>query len=399
MITSNATLFLPEQLAELLWNFVSTFPILIVLALWGWLNRVRARRVGVLEWYALFSFALLGLAGRVGAWENYFLEAIATACVFGGIEISGLVCSSFELCNRGIESARSGSQSSPHNLKNPTGILSAFAGVGLPVLLLLQIVLMWHDPRIAAEQIARDLPANEQLAGLLTRTPGTVISEDMGALVTSGKPVAYYTFLYSALARSGKWDQNWELSGLHDGAFPLVILEQGTRENVDHYRRFTREFVSALDRYYALTQSIGKYEIYTPAPLAHLQHVDFGDDLALVGWQTEETISPRALQVTVVWQAKRLLTRRFTAFVHLETLDGSRNLAQDDHEPHEGAYPTTRWAAGEMVREVYTLELAGEIDQGQYVLKAGWYDSETGDRLEVKQSTDNSVILTPYEVK
>jgi hypothetical protein len=393
LITSNATLFLPEQLVELLWSFATTFPILLLLALWGWLNRLRSRRVGVLEWYLLFSVAMLGLAGRVGAWENYFLEAIACACLFAGIAISHVIYHAKDYANPDSQSVRPDSDHAAFKLS------LYFAHVGLPILLLTQLVLMWHDPRIAAELIARDLPANQQLGALLSRTSGTIISEDMGALVTSGKPVAYYTFQYSSLARVGKWDQSWELDGLRDGVFPLVILEQGTREDVDYYRRFTREFVSALDRYYAVTQTIGRFEVYSPAPLARLQQANFGDDLALVGWRVEELASPRTLQVTVVWQAQRSMTRRFTSFVHLETEDGSRKLAQDDHEPHAGFYPTTQWAAGEMVREEYLLKLAGDANPGEYVVKAGWYDSDTGDRLEVKQSADNTVTLTPYEVK
>ncbi len=365
LITSNATVFLPEQLAALLWNFVTTFPILLLLAAWAWIARVRARQVGVLEWYALISIAALVLAGRVGAWENYFFEAIAAACVFMGFQIPKFAI---------------------YNPKRTFGLQSA-----LPLLLFAQLALMWHDPRVAADLVAQDLPANQQLAALLARTPGVVISEDMGALVTSGKAVAYYTFQYSSLARSGKWDQSWELNGLRGGAFPLVILERGTREDVDHYRRFTREFVSALDEFYAQTQTIGKYEIYTPSPLAHLQRAVFGDDLAMVGWSIDQAASPRA-QVTIAWQARRAMQRRYTAFVHLETADG-RMVTQDDHEPRDGNYPTTRWAANEIVRETYTLKLPADARLAEYVLKVGWYDSETGDRLRAPASADNTATL------
>jgi len=271
--------------------------------------------------------------------------------------------------------------------------------VVLPVLLLVQLALMWHDPRIAANLMAHDFPANRQLAALLGQTPGIVISEDMGALATSGKEVAYYTFQYSALARSGKWDQRWELAGLRDAKFPLVILEHGTRENVDHYRRFTREFVSALDRYYERVQTIGKYEIYRPAPALRLQSAKFGDDIALVGWNVvPEARQPGTIQVVVVWQAQRAMNRRYTAFVHLEKFEQGK-VTQDDREPRSGAYPTTRWAVNEMVREIYTLNLSDDLSPGSFVLKVGWYDTETGERLLVAGSADDALVITKFEVK
>ena len=378
LITSNATVFSIGQLVTLLQNFITTFPILLLLALWAWANRLRARQVGVLEWYALISFAALMLAGRVGAWENYFFEAIAAACVFAGIAV-----------NR-WQSTVASRQLLVHQM----------IFLAMPLALLVQIALMWqnHDPRIAADLVAQDLPANQQLAALLERTPGTIISEDMGALVTSGKPVAYYTFQYSSLARSGKWDQHWELDGLRNHSFPLVILERGTREDVDHYRRFTRAFVSTLDRYYTVTQTLGKYQVYTPAPELNLRHADFGGAIALVGWSASSgLLKPGTLQLSIVWQAERAMTVRYTTFVHLEKLNGDK-AAQDDHASHGGDYPTTRWTPNEMVRETYTLNVPNNLSPGKYVLLVGWYSAETGDRLPVPGSTDNTVVLTTYEV-
>jgi hypothetical protein len=232
----------------------------------------------------------------------------------------------------------------------------------------------------------------------LARTPGTVISEDMGALATSGKEVAYYTFQYSMLARSGLWDQSWEIGGLRDGLFPLIILEQGTREDVEHYRRFTREFLSALDRYYARTMTIGKYEVYTRAPALVLESGDFGDSMQMVGWSAaSETLRPGPFSLTIVWRAKTAVPRRYTAFVHVENTVGNK-VAQDDHEPRGGMYPTTRWAAGEMVREVFSLTLPQDLSPGKYVVRVGWYDSTSGDRMTVPGSEDDSLRLVTFEV-
>lgn len=367
LIESNATVFLFDQLIALLQHFAFTFPILLALALWAWFDHARAKRLGVLEWYTITAFAGLVLAGRVGAWENYFFEAIVVVCLFASFKLSRW------------------------NVERQT--INLF----LPVLLLVQLVLMWHDPRLAADLIAQDFPANQQLSNLLRQTQGVVISEEMGALATNGKPVAYYTFQYSSLARSGKWDQRWELDGLRETQFPVVILERGTREDVDHYRRFTREFVSALDRYYERAQTIGKYEIYKPAPALRLQSAEFSNAIALVGWNVQRsTLNVDTLNVAIVWQAKRALDRRYTAFVHLEKIDGEK-MAQQDREPRGGLYPTTRWADNEMVREIYTLPMPNDWARESLVLKIGWYDAETGERLSVPGSADDTIIIQALE--
>ncbi len=376
LLTSNATVFMPEQLVNLLGNFSVTFPVLLALAFFGLVQRVQRGNINVLDWYAVTSFAALVMAGRTGAWENYFLEAIASACVLAGIALA-------KWLSTRTPSAHSESQA----------LGGSSLRLALPLLLFAQLALMWADPRIAVDLMAKDFPANQALDALLRNTQGIIISEDMGALATSGKDVTYYTFQYSSLARSGKWDQSWELDGLRDGMFPLVILEHGTREDVDHYRRFTREFVSALDRYYGRVQTIGKYEVYAPAPLVKLQSASFGDSIAMVGWSVVPlSFQPGVVQVTMVWQAQRAMEQRFTPFVHLVNAEGV-NATQDDHEPHDGAYPTTRWAAGEMVREVYVLKMPADLPAGKYTVRAGWYDSDSKDRLAVPGSADDSVEL------
>ncbi len=372
LIESNATTFLPEQLFDLLKNFALTFPILIALAAWAWFSRVRAKKIGVLEIYAVTALAVVAMSGRVGAWENYFFEAIAAMCVWAGFAV--------------------------HAWHTATQPLVRRAPIALPLALIVQLGLMGHDPRIAVDLMAQAAPANLQLAHLLKHTSGIIISEDMGALATSGKPVDYYTYQYSMLARSGKWDQAWELNGLRDGTFPLVILERGTREDVDHYRRFTREFVSALDRYYAETQTIGNYAIYTPAPPLRLQAANFGDRIALVGSTWPNQLAAGTTQVTIVWQAQHSINRHYTAFVHLENANGDK-IAQEDHEPLKGMYPTTRWAANEMVRDSFALNVPHELLPGQYVVRVGWYDTDTGDRLAVPGSSDNTVIIAEYTIR
>jgi hypothetical protein len=84
--------------------------------------------------------------------------------------------------------------------------------------------------------------------------------------------------------------------------------------------------------------------------------------------------------------------------VRLENVNGEV-IAQDDHEPRAGFYPTTRWTANEMVRQVYMLNLAEQIPNGKYVFRVGWYDADTGDRLPVPKSADDSVVIKETDIK
>jgi hypothetical protein len=376
LITLNATVWTPRVFLHWMQTFLVTYAVLIILGAWSWVRRVaRGWRdgkggIGILEIYAVAAFVALALAGREGAWENYFFEAVVMVCVFAGFAIA--------------------------REWNELGWRWA-----LPLVLLLQLALFWneHDPRIAASLLAQTRAGNEQLASIVRAAPGTVISEDMGLLVTNGKPVAYYTFPYSTLARAGRWDQHWEIENLRTGRFPLVVLMQGTRADVDRFGNVTRAFVSALDYGYGLVQENPRFQVYAPAALQHFDpHAKFEDKFELVGWSVtpEELHAGETLNLTIVWRALRQPNARYTTFAHLEDANGAV-IAQDDHEPSHGAYPTTRWAQDELVRETYSLRVPSALKRGEYVLRVGWYDSESQERLSTRDSTD-SIQLRDWDV-
>ncbi|MGE5139904.1 MAG: hypothetical protein ACM3JD_10600, partial [Rudaea sp.] len=376
IVTSNATVWLWDIFLSLTREFAVTYVVLILLAAWGWLERVRDGKIGVLEIYAVTALGSVLLAGRVGAWQNYFFEPIVAVCIFAGLAAARLW------------------QRRPE------------ARWWLPVAFLLQLGLFWdqHDPAIAQRLMEEVRMGNEMAAPIVKNAQGTVIAEDMGLLVTNGKPVDYYTFQYSSLARAGLWDQHWEVDNLRAGRFPVVVLNRGTREDVDHFRNFTREFMSALDYGYALAIEDARYHIYRPSPLDHFGPVDFGGQLELVGWALNRNpVHPgERLTLPVVWRAERKLDANYTAFLHLERANGGV-VAQDDHAPRVGLYPdpqpypTTRWAANEMVRDTFSLTLPSDLAPGTYSLRVGWYEPESDDRLSIK-GADDSFELGKVEI-
>lgn len=394
LVTANASSWLWSTFWPVFSLWLGTYGLLFVIAAVTWAYRVRReRKLGVLEFYLPLSFFSVMLSGRVGAWENYYFEAIAAICLFsvfafvrgGSVQLkrrrgeSSLrwpgspAVAQEEGLSKGLTAS-----TWPRLVSGESLLLVAFA-------LELLLYLPEHDPQTAARLMAEEGEANRALAPVLAAARGQVIAEDMGALVTSGQPVIYYTFVYSNLARAGLYDQSWELANLRNCTFPLVVLEHGTREDVDHYRRFTHEFLSELDASYALETRLGKYELYRPAPIEHPAAFDFEGKIELVGWSRTPAVfdaSTRSLTYTLLWQARSDPVGRYTTFVHLEDSTG-RIVAQDDHEPRAGAFPTLAWKAGDKVREVHVLEWKQPLAPGSYYVRLGWYDAATGDRLSV----------------
>jgi len=355
LVASNVNPFLWPEYQQQLADFFGTFAVLALLTLWYLVDKfVREHtkplqeKVSLLDLYLVAALVSLGLAGKAGAWENYFFEALVALALCSGLGLARL------------------DRYGPWAYR----LLA-------PLLVLAQVGLMWHTPGIAEGYIRLTRESNEAMAPILAQTGDPIISEDMGLLVTSGKTMDYYSFQYSQLARAGRWDQAWELDQLRNRRLSTVILETGTRLDVDRYQRFTREFLSELDRNYRRSRTVGKYELYEPDPLQHEGLVEFGDQLALVGWglHAPPEIDPgTTISLTAVWQAQQPLTTHYTAFAHLVDEEG-QGWAGDDHVPYDGLYPTSAWGAGEMVRDTFQLTVPPDAPPGLYDLLVGWYPS------------------------
>jgi len=101
--------------------------------------------------------------------------------------------------------------------------------------------------------------------------------------------------------------------------------------------------------------------------------VDFGE-IRLAGYDLE-AVGARTgpARLTLWWQALQAPRADYTIFVHLFNPDTDAIVAQSDAMPRGGAYPTSWWAAGEVVSETVTLSLEG-IPEGTYRLAVGLYD-------------------------
>ncbi len=108
----------------------------------------------------------------------------------------------------------------------------------------------------------------------------------------------------------------------------------------------------------------------------------FGESITLVGYDVSaESVKPGdALVVTLVWRADAALEIDYTAFVHLLDSDDSL-VVQSDHPPAGGAYPTSLWEPGDVVRDSHYLTVHEDVQSGPCTLSIGMYNLQTNDRL------------------
>jgi len=93
------------------------------------------------------------------------------------------------------------------------------------------------------------------------------------------------------------------------------------------------------------------------------------------------------MTVHVRWQSAAPLAEALTAFVHLLGPDGAI-VAQDDHAPRHGFWPTTGWRPGVAVDDAFTLTLPAALASGDYRLLTGWYNPADGARALLEDSGD-----------
>ncbi len=134
-------------------------------------------------------------------------------------------------------------------------------------------------------------------------------------------------------------------------------------------------------------------------PIPHPMAVTFGGEIRLLGYDVDRTKDQ--LRLTLYWQALTAPRGDYTRFVHLFDPATKTLVAQNDSPPRGGKYPTSWWAAGEVVTETVTMPLEG-VPPGAYRLAVGLYDA-TVTRLPAVgpdgQPVPDNYPMLPLEVR
>ncbi len=132
-----------------------------------------------------------------------------------------------------------------------------------------------------------------------------------------------------------------------------------------------------------------------PPPAAPAQPSDarWQNGLTLLGHDAlPAALTPEASFVLrLVWQTSATVRADYTVFAHLLGPDGTI-VAQNDRQPLAGFYPTSGWAIDDPVADLYFMALPATLPAGEYRLTVGWYQSATGERLQLTDASDRVEI-------
>jgi hypothetical protein len=133
-------------------------------------------------------------------------------------------------------------------------------------------------------------------------------------------------------------------------------------------------------------------------------NVNLENQVKLLGYSLDsEAYRPGdTIHLTLHWLGLQEMSQNYKVFVHFMDAQATTMWAQHDGDPVGGFTPTTRWLAGEVVADRYTLYIPPEAPPGTYKLFTGMYEWETVRNLTIltpgAASPNNRVLLGEVEV-
>jgi hypothetical protein len=125
---------------------------------------------------------------------------------------------------------------------------------------------------------------------------------------------------------------------------------------------------------------------FTAALAQEQVFADFGDQIALIGYDTSRT-SARAgdvVELNLYWKALNDLDISYQVFVHLLAADGFPVSQSDKINP--GEFPTRRWPLDKYVLDQHRLLIPAGVAPGEYTVSVGLWVQTEGWRLPLVEN-------------
>jgi hypothetical protein len=197
-----------------------------------------------------------------------------------------------------------------------------------------------------------------------------------------------------ALLPAGDWPAGLILPDTWNLAIPKGIPPGEYGLQVSLYDPVTNRPLAVPNGAEGTRARLGRIEITRPPADATNQLAMFADTLrepvfdgkiALTDVDmTRGPLKPgEAVHEIFMWRALNAPDEDLVAFTALVD-DRGRQWAIQESAPVDGRYPTSRWAAGEFVRDTRDLLLPPDLPDGQYHIEAGMYRARNRERVSVR---------------
>jgi hypothetical protein len=208
-------------------------------------------------------------------------------------------------------------------------------------------------------------------------------------------------FAGSADRLDPKGDAN--LMPWHIADYVIFYVNQVQRENpdqalVNYIRSLEPEHVVHLKGMdYAWLYRTPEHIPDDVVPAQHVQRAQFGDDLALLGYDVDGSRMPLdgEVRVNLYWQGLREMEADYRVF--LDLINGVYHVwGKQDGRPYWDGYPTHQWPRGLVLRDVRTIEVWPGTPPGSYQVAISVYDPASGRWLPPAGGGD--VLIGPIEL-
>jgi hypothetical protein len=155
----------------------------------------------------------------------------------------------------------------------------------------------------------------------------------------------------------------------------------------------------------------------------HLAEINFDDKVMFLGYDVkDDTIQKKSaaswvdkylgiyaellpghrttFRITYFWRSLEEMEKDYTLVTQFERHHGKTYRIDQSHQGVNGAYPTSSWRAGEIIREEYEVEIPADYPPIRYALWVGVRDGEEGLEVvnDVEADEENRVRLGEIEV-
>ncbi len=133
---------------------------------------------------------------------------------------------------------------------------------------------------------------------------------------------------------------------------------------------------------------------------------NFGDNVELVS----TIVAPGSafvgdtVRVGLNFKVLKQMDVDYMIFVHVEDVDGRVDRLNVDHAPMRGARPTSKWNAGEMVRDEFEIPIPPQMNVRGLNILMGFWDPKTDARLPlvnkdvIPNDGNNRIMAARFQV-